>query len=212
MLNANKFPEEIEEYKLCSSYIRKLKEKICPALCDFTDCEIKCESKLLIKYWNDSKKRYNDLKNEEIDYNTFNEELGKFEINDIKNKIKDLYRFEHVYLYTEILEYIMNSINQNNIEMFNKKFLDQALEILMPKTENDFNNFRDNVYDKYNKQGYLFRGEFYIFQPFDEKEMYFIIIEKKRFKQNNLVSMDNYIKNNFKDFKKTNEKNNKKRR
>lgn len=217
LLNANKFPEEIEEYKNCvpptSENIKK-KKKICPALCDFTDCEIKCDSKLLNKkYWNDSKKRYNDLKKEEIDYNTFNEELGKFEINDIKNKIKDLYRFEHVYLYTEILEYIMNSINQNNIEMFNKKFLDQALEILMPKTENDFNNFIDNVYDKYNKQGYLIqRGEFYIFQPFDEKEnVPFYYRKKSDLKQNNLVSMDNYIKNNFKDFKKTSEKKNEKK-
>ena len=36
----------------------------------------------------------------------------------------------------------------------------------MPKTENDFNNFKDTVYDKYNRSGYLIqKDEYYIFQP-----------------------------------------------
>lgn len=207
LLNANKFAEEIEEYENCvepTAENVKKKKKLCPSLCDFTNCELKCNSKLLNKkYWNNNKRIYRNLNKNEIDYNTFNDKLGKFEIDDIKNKIKDLYRFKHVYLYDEILEFIMNSINQNNIEMFDKKFLDQALEILMPKTENDFNNFIDNIYNKYNKQGYLIqRGEYYIFQPFDEKEnVPFYYRKKIDLPQNNLVTIQNYVKNNFKDFK-----------
>jgi hypothetical protein len=35
----------------------------------------------------------------------YNDKLAKFEIDDIKNKIKDLYRFEHVYEYDKIISY-----------------------------------------------------------------------------------------------------------
>ena len=41
----------------------------------------------------------------------------------------------------------------------------------MPKNENDFNNFGDTVFDKYNRTGYLIKQDnFYIFQPFDQNE------------------------------------------
>ena len=37
---------------------------------------------------------------------------------------------------------------------------------MIPRTENDYNNFKDTIYDKYNNSGYLIqRDDFYIFQP-----------------------------------------------
>ena len=107
----------------------------------------------------------------EIDYKTFNDDLARFEINNIKAKIKDLYKFKHVYTYEEFLNIIKKSYTSFKRELFNQYFLDQALEDLMPKNENDFNNFRSNILDKFNRPGYLIqRDQYYIFQPFDENE------------------------------------------
>ena len=112
-----------------------------------------------------------------------------------------MYRFRHIYEYDKILAIIMNSINKNNIELFDKKYLDIALiEQLMPKTDNDFNNFNDVIFDKYNKSGYLIqRGKYYIFQPNDEKANVPYYYRKKfDIKMKNLVSINNYTKTNFK--------------
>ena len=130
---------------------------------------MKCDSKNLNeKYFN---KNTYVLDKKEIDYNTFNDYLAKFEIISIKNKIKDLYRFKHVYLYDEILNEITRSLESHQIDMFENYFLDQAIEDMMPKDENDFNNFKDTIYDKYNRPGYLIqRGIYFIFQPFNENE------------------------------------------
>ena len=60
-------------------------------------------------------------------------------------------------------------MHQENL--FENYYLDRGLEELMPKTENDYNNFKDTIYDKYNRTGYLIqRGKYYIFQPFDDNE------------------------------------------
>ena len=137
----------------------------------------------------------------EIDYNTFNDSLAKFEIMSIKNKIKDLFRFKHVYLYNEILNEILNSLDQHHKELFDDYFLDQALEEMMPKTENDFNNFFDTVYDKYNRPGYIIqRDKYYIFQPFDENEDVTMFYRQNvPINQQNLVSIKNYVKQKFGD-------------
>jgi hypothetical protein len=72
---------------------------MCPALCDFQKCDLKCNSLNLNKnFWDSKNKTYRDLNKNEIDYNTFTDELSKNEIILIKNKIKDLYRFKYVYL------------------------------------------------------------------------------------------------------------------
>ena len=207
LLHGNKFPEEIEKYKDCVlptlENIKK-KKKICPAFCDFTSCELKCnDPNLNKKYWDTKKKTYKNLKTKEIDYKTFNDDLARFEINNIKSKIKDLYKFKHVYTYEEFLNIIKKSYTSFKRELFNQYFLDQALEDLMPKNENDFNNFRSNILDKYNRAGYLIqRDKYYIFQPFDENEKVPLYYRKNlSIKQENKVSMSNYIKSNHKDFK-----------
>jgi hypothetical protein len=211
LLHANMFPEELDEYKDCVSPTQeniKKGKKICPALCDFKRCDLKCDSsKLNNKYWEEKNNSYKQLNKADIDYNTFNNDLAKYEILLVKNKIKDLYRFKHVYMYDEILSEIKKSFIKHQSELFEEYFLDQALEDMMPKTENDFNNYTDTIYDKYNRGGYLIqRGKYFIFQPFNENEdvpMYYR--QQIDINQNNQVSLNNYVKQKF---KKIYEKNN----
>ena len=207
LLHANVFPEE-EEYKNCvAPTLENVKagKKICPALCDFKSCELKCDaSKLNEKYWNEKKKTYRKIDKNEIDYNTYNDELAKYEIELIKTRIKNLFRFKHIYMYNEISNEIKKSFLEHQAELFEDYFLDQAMEDLMPKTENDFNNYKDTIYDKYNRSGYLIqRGKYYIFQPFNENEdvpMYYR--QHMEIKQINQVSLNNFVKQNYKDYKK----------
>lgn len=211
LYNGNVFPEEVEKYKNCSYPTLENVQAgklICPAICNFRPCEFKCESKKLNDeyYINDTYK----IDINKIDYNTFNDNLAKYEIVNIKNKIKDLYRFNHVYLYDELLTEIKNSLDDYNKELFQDYFLDQALEELMPKNENDFNNFNDNIYDKYNRPGYIIqRDKYFIFQPFDEKEdVTMFYRQNPPFEYDNLVSIKNYVKQRFNNIKITTNNNN----
>ena len=201
LLHANMFPEELEKYKDCDPYRENMSAKeiknMCPALCDFQKCDLKCNSLNLNKnFWNSKNKTYRDLNKNEIDYNTFTDELSKNEIILIKNKIKDLYRFKYVYLYDELLEVMQKSFLEHQVELFDNYFLDQALEDLMP---NDFNNFKDTIYDKFNRPGYLIqRKKYYIFQPFNENEtLPTYYRDTIQFDIDNHVSLNNYIKQNY---------------
>jgi hypothetical protein len=73
----------------------------------------------------------------------------------------------------------------------------------MPKTENDFNNFIDTIYDKFNRPGYIIqRGKYYIFQPFDEnEEVSMFYREHLPLTNTNMVSVENYVKQKFKNVK-----------
>ena len=94
-----------------------------------------------------------------------------------------------------------------SIKLFDNYFLDQAIEDLMPKTENDFNNFKDTVYDKFNRAGYIIqRGKYYIFQPFDENEDVTMYYRKNLgISPNNMVSIENYVKQKYGDIKSEND-------
>ena len=152
LINGNKFDEEIKKYKKCfPPTLENVKNRkiICPALCEFEQCDYKCDSKKLNKkYYN--KGDYSKLDRKEIDFNTFNDKLAGNEINDIKNKIKLLYKYKSIYLYSELLEKIKDSLKENQKDLFEDYYLDKALNILMPRTQNDFNNFNDIVFDKFN--------------------------------------------------------------
>ena len=204
LLHANMFPEELKEYSNCvypTLENVKAGKQICPALCDFKKCELKCDStKLNNLYWDSKKNSYKKLEKGDINYNTFNDELAKYEIILIKNRIKDLYRFKHVYLYDEIKNEIKKSFIEHQAELFEDYFLDQALEDMMPKTENDFNNFKDTLYDKYNKSGYLIqRDKYYIFQPInDNEDITMHYRQNTDLNQKNQVSINNYVKQKFK--------------
>ena len=207
LLHGNKFPEEIEKHKGCvypTLENRKKGKKICPAMCHFEECNFKCDNTVTNKkYWNTKKLDYKQLEKKDINYNTFNDELARFEINSVKDKIKDLFRFKYVYLYNEMLNIIKKSYKKHQAPLFDEYFLDQALEELMPKSENDFNNFTDNVYDKYNKSGYLIqRGKYYIYQPFNEKEKVPLYYRKRvEIPNDNLVPIVNYLSQHYKDIK-----------
>jgi hypothetical protein len=91
---------------------------------------------------------------------------------------------------------MQKSFLEHQIELFDNYFLDQALEDLMP---NDFNNFKDTIYDKFNRPGYLIqRKKYYIFQPFNENEtLPTYYRDTIQFDIDNHVSLNNYIKQNY---------------
>ena len=203
LLHSNMFPEEIEKYKNCvPPTLENVKngKLICPALCDFKKCEFKCENNSLNKlYYDDKNRTYKNIDKTDINYNTFNDNFAQFEIAMVKNKIKDLFKYKNVYIYGEILDEIKKSFLKHQADLFENYFLEKALYDMMPKTENDFNSFKDIIYDKYNRPGYIIsRGKYYIFQPIQENEdvpMYYR--ETINYNQINQVSLDNYIKSNF---------------
>ena len=202
LLNGNKFPEEIEKYKNCAEPTlenKRKNKKLCPAICDFQECDFKCTDKKLDKYYN--KNTYENLSKKEVDYNTFTEKLAKSEIVMVKTKIKDLFRFKHVYTYDELYNNILNSYTSEEKDLFDKYFLDKALFDMIPKTENDYNNFTDNIFDKFNKTGYLIqRGKYYIFQPFDDIETVSLASRKKFiFNLDNMIPISNYFIQKFGD-------------
>jgi hypothetical protein len=71
---------------------------------------------------------------------------------------------------------------------------------LVPITENDFNNFQDTVFDKFNRPGYLiYINKYYIFQPFDENQdvpMYYRSTYDRPMRHS--LTLHNYIKNTAK--------------
>ena len=203
LIHGNKFPEEIEKYQGCyPPTLENVKKgrKICPAMCDFMECDFKCNDKKLNEKYYDSKKgSYKEVDIKDIDKETFNDNLAKSEIDNVKQKIKDLYRYKHVYLYKELEQLIKNSFKRRQEELFDNYFLDKALEDMMPKSENDFNNYKDTIYDKYNRPGYLIqRDKYYIFQPFDDNEdtpMYYRV--NYEFDAENMTPVKNYVENKF---------------
>jgi hypothetical protein len=164
------------------------------------ECDFKChDKKLNERYYDNKKGTYKEVDIKDIDQDTFNDNLAKSEIDIVKQKLKDLYRYKHVYLYKELEQIIKKSFKKRQEELFDNYFLDKALEDMMPKSENDFNNYKDTIYDKYNRPGYLIqRGKHYIFQPFDDNEdtpMYYRV--NYEFDTENMTPVKNYVENKF---------------
>lgn len=201
--NANLFPHEIEENRGCKTPDKvQPGDKMCPMLCDYMDCEYKCEDKALNKaYFEQDKQKYRKLKKNQLDYSTFTHDLASSEVDSIKEKIKNLYRVSYVYTLNHIVNYVRNSYEGEKRELFDEFFVFRALDELIPVSENDFNNFKDTIYDKYNRMGYLIHiDEYYIFQPFDQNEdvpMYYRSTFDKPMKSK--LTLYNYIKNTIKD-------------
>lgn len=178
--HGNIFPEEIKMYENCVSadeLIKMTKQErknvqICPSQCDFKKCTFKCfDDKLNLKYYDSTKKIYRKITKEKIDYSTFTNVLARNEINFAKDKIKELYRFRYVYTLAECVSKIRKSYVGEKRELFEDFFVFKALDELIPVSENDFNNYADTIYDKFNIPGYLvYRNKFYIFQPFEQNE------------------------------------------
>lgn len=145
---------------------------ICPSKCDFVDCGYKCADPVLIsKYYDPNRNIYKKLSKNELDLSTFTSNLARTEIDYAKRKIKELFIVGYVYDLKTITTYVADSYSKAKRDLFDDFFVQKALDELIPITENDFNNFKDIVYDKTRRSGYLiYLDGYYIFQPFDENE------------------------------------------
>ncbi|AYV79674.1 MAG: SNF2-like helicase, partial [Faunusvirus sp.] len=196
--HGNIFPEEVEKFKNCAP-VNDGNEKTqkCPELCDFTKCEFKCgDKKLNFDYYDKSRSIYKKLSKKELDYSTFTTGLAREEINYAKSKIKELYKYKYVYVLNELINKIKNMYTGEKRDLFDESFVFKALDNMIPITENDFNNYNDTIYDKYNVPGYLiYRANYYIFQPFDQNEdvpMYYRSTYRKEL--TNDLTLYNYLK------------------
>lgn len=190
----NMFKEEIEQWKNCGEE----GADPCPVICDYTKCNYKCDDlKLNTEYYDPHRNIYKNIPKDELDYTTFTQGLAKNEIDYAKKKIKELFGKAYVYTLDKIIEYVRNSYSDEKRDLFDNFFVYNALNELIPLTENDFNNFKDTILDKYNRQGYLiYNNSNYIFQPFDQNEdvpMHYRTTYDKPISHQ--LSLYNYLKN-----------------
>lgn len=191
-MSGNMFKEEIDEFKDCE------KDNSCPAICDYTKCHYKCnDQKLNLEYYDPDRMIYKKISKNELDYSTFTQNLARSEIDYSKKKIKQLYAKKHVYTIGTMLTYVKNSYSPDKKDLFDKFFVFKALDELLPVSENDFNNFKDIILDKYNRAGYLiFVNNYYVFQPLEQNEdvpMYYRTTYDKPVEQH--LSLNSYLKN-----------------
>lgn len=178
--NGNVFEDEIATYDECVGPLEyeklssedKKKFIQCPLTCDFKTCAYTCtDKKLNLKYYDRTSKMYKKISKEKIDFSTFTNKLARNEIEYCKRKIKEMYKYRYVYVVDEILESVKKTFTGEKYDLFDPFFVFQALDELIPITENELNNFHDNIYDKFNVPGYLiYRSKYYIFQPFNQNE------------------------------------------
>jgi superfamily II DNA or RNA helicase len=190
--NGNIQKDEIDKYKDCEK-----EEYKCPASCDYMNCEFKCANVILNeKYYDPDRMIYKKIKKEELDGTTFSHELARNEIDDVKEKIKQMFILKSAYTLEDIIDIIKDKYDESKKDFFDEFYVFKALDELIPITENDFNSFKDTIVDKFHKQGYLiYRGTHYLFQPFDQNEnvsMYYRThIDKKPISN---LSIYNYLK------------------
>jgi hypothetical protein len=91
-----------------------------------------------------------------INMDTYNLRFASIDIELIKKYIKNMFR-ENIVFHLKLIEENINN-KMNNID---KLFIYSALEDLV-------NNKNEIIYDKFGRKGYIiYRGDYYIFQPFD---------------------------------------------
>jgi hypothetical protein len=197
----NIFPEELTKFKNCVEPTKLKKGDImCPSRCDYVKCDFVCEDPKLNKlYWDDKAKIYRKVSKGDLDYSTFTQTLARNEIENVKTKIKEMYRVEYVYTLKDILDYVKSTYEGEKRTLFDDFFVFKALDELTPITENDFNNYKDTIFDKFNRPGHLIFKKYYIFQPFDQNTdvpMYYRSTYDKPMQ--NQLSLYNYLKNTIK--------------
>lgn len=169
-----------------------VKNGTCPAICDYTTCTYKCACKKLEKYYDEKSDAY-IMNPSDVDRSTFTYKQMQSEISFCKNKIKELYLYHFVYTLDSIVNHVSGYYTGKN---FNKYYVYKALDELIPIGENDFNNFRDAIIDKYSRLGYLiYVNHFYIYQPFNKSQNLPVYYrEHYDVKFENRVSLYDYIK------------------
>jgi Type III restriction enzyme, res subunit len=168
-IHGNIFGEEVKEHSGCDMH----SDKQCPAICDYTTCQYKCDDpKLDFEYYDPGRNIYKIVRRKDVDYSTFTHNLAEAEIEQAKSKIKEMYITKPAHMLRDILDYVRKSYKEEKQELFDEFFVYKALDDMIPITENDFNNFKDTIIDKNNNQGYLiYRDTYYIFQPFNQNEL-----------------------------------------
>lgn len=192
----NVFKEEMLLYKECGE-----NGQLCPAFCDYEKCDYKCGNEALnLELYDEEKHIYKKLDKNNIDNTTFQKSLAKTEINNVKRKIKELYLIGYVYTLDTIVDYVKSFYTTDKMELFEPYYIYKALDELIPISENDFNNFKDTIIDKYNRPGYLFYiNNFYIYQPFElgsDAPMYVRTMYDRRVTSS--VSLQDYMKHSGK--------------
>jgi hypothetical protein len=180
-INGNMFKEEIEKYKNCEND----PDSPCTAICDYQKCNYKCDSVVLnTKYYDPNRNIYKLLSKDELDYTTFNNKLARHEIDFSKEIIKNMYITNYIFTLKEIITQVKKKYKKDNLDLFDEFYVYQALYELIPLTENDFNNYKDTIVDKYNRMGYLiYINKYYIYQPFDQKENIPMVYRTTEYKQ-----------------------------
>ena len=206
-INGNIFNEEVKKYEKCDIH----GDQMCPAICNYTKCDYKCDDpQLNYEYYDSSRKIYKIVSKNDIDYSTFTHGLAESEINYAKNKIKNMYITTPVYMLKDIVDYIRNTYDVEKRDLFDEFFVYKALDSMIPISENDFNNFKDIIVDKNNTQGYLiYRDNYYIFQPFAQPEdvpLYYRVNNPQDIRHE--LSLYTYLKNSdsYKKIKDNNKK------
>jgi hypothetical protein len=171
--HANIFPEEVIKYKNCNpinNYITDKTKPLCPLQCDLQNCSFKCnDKKLNLELYDNTSHLYKNISKQNLDYTTFTSSIARNEIEYIKNYIKELYKYKYVYT----IDFLISIIKKNypNKPLFDVFYVYKAIDELIPISSNDFNNFKDTIYDKFNIPGYLiYKDIYYIFQPFNQYE------------------------------------------
>ena len=192
--HGNIFPEELRQFKNCGDE----GEDACPAICDYMKCEFKCYDAILNnKFYDPDRDIYRKIPMDKLDVSTFTHSLARNEIENTKKKIKELYKTKYAYTLDHILDYVKKTYDDEKRDLFDEFFVYKALDELIPITENDFNNFKDTILDKFNRPGYLiYIDKYYIFQPFNQNDdvpMYYRTTYNKPLI--NKLSLYNYLKN-----------------
>lgn len=212
--NGNVFINEVKDNKGCiepkvGKDIKKKKD-ICTERCDFTNCDYNCyDNSLNLEFYDKKSYLFKKISKNNLDYSTFTTNLAKNEIKFAKETIMDLFRVKYVFTLREILNEVKDLYSGEKKELFEEWFVYQALDALVPNNKNDHINFKDTIYDKYNVAGYLiYRGSFYIFQPYEESEEV-PIFYRKSFRKELIrqLSLYSYLSSNKKiDFTKKDSK------
>ena len=195
--HGNMFKEEIRDFENCGEE----NKEPCPSICDYTKCEYKCDDiKLNTEFYDPKRKMYKKIAKDGLDYSTFTNSLARTEIDFAKKKIKELYLKKYDYTLEEIIDYVKKNYDEDKIDLFDEFFIFKALDELIPITENEFNNFKDTILDKFNRPGYIiYINKYYIFQPFNQNEN--ISMEyRTNFESPNVqkLSLYNYLKHSDK--------------
>jgi hypothetical protein len=196
-LQANIFKEEIEQHKKCKDNFEE-GEEMCPAICDYTTCNFKCENmKLNSEFYDPSRRIYREIEKKDLDLTTFTTSFARSEIDYCKKKIKSMYLINHMYLLTDIISFVKGSYPEEKKDLFDEFFVYKALDELIPINQNELNSYKDTILDKNNRSGYLiFVDKFYIFQPYDQNEDVPIYYRTKYVKPiTQPISLYSYIKN-----------------